>query len=41
MIDEDPDLRDLLGLLLRSEGYEVEMAESGLAALRARTSIQV
>ena len=34
VIEDDPDLRDLLGLLLESEGYQVLAARDGPAALK-------
>ncbi len=36
VIEDDPDLRDLLGMLLESEGYHVLAARDGPAALRLR-----
>lgn len=35
VIEDDADVRDFLGLLLGSEGYAVELADSGQAALCA------
>ena len=35
IVDDDPGVRDLLGMYLRAAGYEVTLAECGLAALDA------
>jgi len=37
LVEDEPDLADPLGYLLRREGYEVEIAEDGHAALTAYT----
>ena len=37
LVDDDPGLLRLLSIRLRAEGYEVEAAESGMAALNAAT----
>ena len=35
LVEDEPDLADPLAYLLRREGYEVEIAEDGLSALKA------
>jgi CheY-like chemotaxis protein len=35
VVDDDPDIRDLLGAILRAAGYEVRDAENGRVALDA------
>ena len=35
VVDDDPDLRDMLGRLLVAEGYEVDKASTGAEALKA------
>jgi CheY-like chemotaxis protein len=40
IVDDDADIRDVLGLALRSEGYRVEAASDGLDALD-RTAVCV
>ncbi|MEJ2161581.1 MAG: response regulator, partial [Chromatiales bacterium] len=37
LVDDDPGLLKLLTIRLKTEGYEVEAAESGMAALNAAT----
>lgn len=39
MIDDEPDILQVVGLLLKSEGFEVDLAESGAAALTMMESI--
>jgi DNA-binding response OmpR family regulator len=35
VVDDEPALRDALSYTLRKEGYRVELAETGVEALRA------
>ena len=35
VVDDDPKIRGMVKLVLESEGYEVDVAEDGFAALRA------
>lgn len=35
VVDDDPDVRGMVKLVLETEGYDVDVAEDGFAALRA------
>ncbi|MDP2233621.1 MAG: response regulator, partial [Actinomycetota bacterium] len=36
-VDDDPDIRDLISITLKSEGYDVVMAADGASGLAAAT----
>ena len=40
VVDDDRDFRDFLALVLRAEGFVVELAEHGLAAMRALRALR-
>ena len=36
VIDDNPDIRELIGFILKDAGYSVELAEDGEAGLRSQ-----